>query len=172
MVPISAMRVSLFALGFLSFIFSSALAEKCQVVDAVKATVCLEHFVEVESKAKKLGYKLIKIEDFELDADQYLKEHTKIALVGAYFRNGNGEESLSMKVPIITKGATREFRKLILQTPVQIPIFGIQLAILGDVEGCQVTNRTGSVIDENAPCLVVDTGWAVLVDPSYNAGEF
>jgi hypothetical protein len=118
------------------------------------------------------GYRHISVDDFLLDGKVLTDKEAKIAINGVYLREGNLDYVFTSRraavmdrdgqaqpnVPILTDGATREFRQQqlnCLSNP-GCASFGREVTVLGHASICKLTNAFG--VERDTPCVDVEDG--------------
>jgi hypothetical protein len=123
------------------------------------------------------GYPRISVESFVLDGRELAAREAKVSLIGSYISDGsvgvlyvdaraiimatyhpNAGGSNQPKVPLLTDGASRDFRQRLLacQTNPASAQVGCPVTALGHVTMCKLSNVFGARRD--LPCLAVEDG--------------
>lgn len=152
----------------------------------LRGLIAAERKVQAERQAQQLkaqtesnnnaadeasGYRHVTIDSFVLDGKDLAAENAKLAISGAYLREGNldnlyanrpaayrdSQGYAQPKVPILTDNATRDFRQQqlnCLASPASD--LGCPVTVLGHATTCKLTNAFG--VEREGPCVDVEDG--------------
>jgi hypothetical protein len=122
---------------------------------------------ELMTQTVAAGYRLITLSDFVLDAQEFVKNQTKIAVIGNYYAHNSDQwltnDENDQNVPLLTTDAPRNLRAFLMQTSQSLPrgfwgeqAFPVQHVVLtGTAVAC--TSNDGS----EHVCMDVDGGWSL-----------
>jgi hypothetical protein len=127
---------------------------------------------ERQTDLLRRGYDTISVQNFELDGADLAGRTAKLAVSGAYVREGNLDvlytdtQAAGMayggvrrpKVPLLIDNAPRELRERLqnCRTDLSTTRIGCAVTVLGHATRCTVTNAFGTTREE--PCLEVESG--------------